>query len=139
MSALLVDTHVFVWLLTKSRQLGPRALEEIRKAATLNALHVSAITPWEIAMLTSKGILILERDVGEWIDRALALPGFKLEPLSPAISVASTRLPGEINSDPADRIIVATARSLGLPLVTADENLVGYSAQGYVRTIVATK
>ena len=139
MSALLVDTHVFVWLLTKSRRLGPDAREEIRKAASLNALHVSAITPWEIAMLTSKGKLVLERDVGEWLDMALALPGFMLEPLSPAISVASTRLPGEINSDPADRIIVATARSLGLPLVTADENLMDYSAQGYVKTIMATK
>lgn len=139
MNALIVDTHVFVWLLSKSKQLGPNALEAIKGAASLNSLYVSAITPWEIAMLVSKGKLTLERDVGEWLEMALALPGFRLESLSPAIAVASTRLPGEINSDPADRIIVATARHLGVPLVTADENLLGYSTQGHIKTVKATK
>jgi PIN domain nuclease of toxin-antitoxin system len=139
MNALIVDTHVFVWLLSKSKQLGPNALEAIKGAASLNSLYVSAITPWEIAMLVSKGKLTLERDVGEWLEMALALPGFRLKALSPAIAVASTRLPGEINSDPADRIIVATARHLGVPLVTADEKLLGYSTQGHIKSVQATK
>lgn len=139
MNAVVVDTHVLVWLLSKSRQLGTGALDAIKGAASLNLLYVSAITPWEIAMLVSKGRLTLGRDVGEWLDMALALPGFRLEPLSPVIAVASSRLPGEINSDPADRIIVATARHLGVPLVTADENLLGYSALGHVKAIQATQ
>ena len=138
-SGLVVDTHVLIWLLSKSRNLGVQARAGIRKAAAANSLHVSAITPWEIAMLISKGRLRLERDVGEWMDKALALPGIKLEPLSPAIAVASTRLPGTLNQDPADRIIVATARHLALPLITADANLLKYSAQGHVKAVRATK
>ena len=94
---------------------------------------VSAITPWEIALLTATGKLKLKRDVTEWLDAALALPGIHLEPLSPAIAVASTRLPGEIHGDPADRILVATARHTGAVLATADQQILDYAAQGFVR------
>jgi len=139
MSALVIDTHVLVWLLEKNKQLGATAREALKKAASVHALYVPAITPWEIAMLVSKGKLTLKRDVGEWLESAFKLPGLRLEPLSPAVAVASTRLPGEINNDPADRIIVATARHLGVPLVTADENLLSYSAQGHLKTIKATQ
>lgn len=139
MSALVADTHVLVWLLEKNKQLGPHAREALKKAASVHALYVSAITAWEVAMLVSKGRLTLKRDVGEWLESALALPGVRLEPLSPAVAVASTRLPGEINTDPADRIIVATARHLGVPLVTADENLLNYGVQGHLKTIEATQ
>lgn len=88
-------------------------------------------------MLVSKGRLTLNRDVGEWLEAALALPGIKLEPLHPSISIASTRLPGVINNDPADRIIVATARHLGVPLMTADEDLLNYGKQGHLLTVPA--
>jgi len=80
MSMLVADTHVLVWLLQRSRQLGPLAREFLKKAASSNSLYVSAITPWEIAMLVSKGRLTLDRDVGEWLAAALALPGIKLTP-----------------------------------------------------------
>ena len=139
MTALVVDTHVLVWLLDKNKQLGPHAREALRAAASAHSLHVSAITPWEIAMLVSKGRLTLNRDVGEWLGTALSLPGIRLEPLSVEISVASTRLPGEINGDPADRIIVATARRIGVPLVTADGDLLNYGSQGHLQTIRATQ
>jgi PIN domain nuclease of toxin-antitoxin system len=139
MSALVIDTHVLVWLLEGTAQLGTNARNALNKAALVNALYVSAITPWEISMLVSKGRLTLRRDVGEWLLSALALPGIRLEPLSVGISVASTRLPGEINNDPADRIIVATARHLGVPLVTADEDLLRYGVQGHLKTIKATQ
>lgn len=139
MSALVTDTHVLVWLLDKNKQLGPNAREALKMAASAHALYVPAITPWEIAMLVSKEKLTLNRDVGEWLASALALPGIKLEPLSMEISVASTRLPGEINGDPADRMIVATARHLGVPLVTADKDLLNYSAQGHLKSIRATQ
>jgi PIN domain nuclease of toxin-antitoxin system len=139
MSALVIDTHVLVWLLEGAAQLGTNARNALNKAALVNALYVSAITPWEISMLVSKGRLTLKRDVGEWLLSAFALPGIRLEPLSVGVSVASTRLPGEINNDPADRIIVATARHLGVPLVTADEDLLRYGVQGHLKTIKATQ
>lgn len=139
MSELVIDTHALIWLLEKSKRLGPGARDALKQAASIHALHVAAITPWEVAMLVSKGRLTFRRDVGEWLEAALALPGLQLAPLSPAVAVASTRLPGDLGSDPADRIIVATARHLGAPLVTADENLLDYGRQGHLKTIDARR
>ncbi len=67
----------------------------------------------------------------------LALPGISLAPLSPKIAVASTRLPGELPSDPADRMIVATARQLGATLVTADQALLTYGQTGHLKRLDA--
>ncbi len=138
MNTILLDTHVLVWLLSGNSRLGTEARQLIRRAAEENALRVSAITPWEIAMLVSKGRLVLDRDVGEWVKAALALPGIRLELLSPEVAVASTRLPGTIHADPADRIIAATARQAGAILVTEDQRLLDYSAAGHLRTLRAT-
>ncbi|MDR2451009.1 MAG: type II toxin-antitoxin system VapC family toxin [Candidatus Accumulibacter sp.] len=132
MSGLLLDTHVLVWLLEGNERLGQEARAAIQAAAETGTLHVSAITPWEIAMLVGKARLRFCCDVGEWMERALKLPGITLAPLSPAIAVASTRLPGEIHEDFADQIIVATARHLGAKLVTADALLLAYAKTGYL-------
>lgn len=137
MSALLLDTHVFVWLLAGNERLGTQARLVIEQAAEADQLYLSAISPWEIAMLVSKGRLILEQDVGEWMDAALALPGIRLVPLLPNISVASTRLPGSLHADPADRIIVATARHLAASLLTADGLLLNYGEAGYMKVLSA--
>lgn len=88
-------------------------------------------------MLVSKERLVLDRDVGEWIQEALSLPGITLELLSPAVAVASTRLPGDIHTDPADRIIVATARHLGATLVTNDRLHINYSSAGHLKALMA--
>ena len=138
MRAALLDTHALVWLLSGNVRLGVQAREFIQQAAGDNALFVAAITPWEIAMLVSKGRLMLDRDVGEWIASALALPGIRLAPLSPEIAVASTRLPGTLHPDPADRIIAATARHMDAVLVTEDQRLLDYGAAGHLRVLRAT-
>lgn len=138
MNTALLDTHVLVWLLSGSSRLGVQARSFIQQSAQDNTLLVSAITPWEIAMLVRKGRLALDRDVGEWVEAALALPGIRLEPLSPAVAVASTRLPGAIHADPADRILVATARHANAVLVTEDQQLLDYSAAGHLRTLRAS-
>ena len=85
-------------------------------------------------MLVSKGRLVLDRDVGEWLHAALARPGVRLAPLSIEVAVESTRLPGSIHADPADRIIAATARHNVAMLVTDDQRLLDYSAAGHLRT-----
>lgn len=90
-------------------------------------------------MLVGKGRLILDRDVGEWVQSALSLPGMRLEPISPEITVASTRLPGTFHSDPADRVIVATARHLAATLITADELLLDYARNGHLKVLQAGK
>jgi PIN domain nuclease of toxin-antitoxin system len=130
---LLLDTHALIWLLSDSRHISGPVYAQMEKATDRDELFVSAITPWEIAMLVAKGRLRLNRDVGDWIASALALPGIQLESLSPAIAVASTRLPWLAHPDPADRILLATARHLNATLVTADRQLLTYGNEGHVR------
>ena len=130
---LLLDTHVLVWLLEDADRIGEFVYEQIRLASRAGSVWVSAITPWEIGLLVSKKRLNLSVDVQEWMNLALGLPGVRLQELLPEIAVSSTRLPWDIHPDPADRILVATARHLGATLVTADEQLLGYGALGYLR------
>ena len=132
MTPLLLDTHALVWLAVGDARLSAAARKRIESAAQHQQLWVSAITPWEIGMLVAKGRLILDRDVMDWVGAALALPGIRLAPLDPAVAVASTRLPGELHGEPADRLIVATARHLGATLVTADAALLSYGRLRHV-------
>lgn len=131
----LLDTHVLVWLLDDSDRISESVHAQIQQAADEDLLFVSAITPWEIAMLESKGKLRLSREVADWLAAALALPGIHLEPLTPGIAVASTRLPWEVHGDPADRILLATVRQLGATLITADRQMLDYAAQGFVKCL----
>jgi PIN domain nuclease of toxin-antitoxin system len=128
---LLLDTHVLIWLMFADSKLGEEALAAIRRACAEDRAYVSAISPWEIGVLVSKKRIDLFRDVLVWIRDALSLPGIKLAPLVPEIAVDSTRLPWEAHGDPADRILVATARHLGATLVTADGVLLEFAKQGH--------
>lgn len=134
---ILLDTHILVWAMNDDARLGARSREALDKSAKSGRVLVSAITPWEIAMLVQKGRLTLSSDVAQWIDEALALPAIELAPLLPQIAIDSTRLPGEFHADPADRIIVATARFHRIPLVTADQAILEYGELGHVDTISA--
>lgn len=137
MSLVLLDTHAWVWLLNGDQKLNPKALRAIEKSLSAGAVLLSAISPWEVAMLVSKGRLTLDRDVGEWVNAAASIPGIRIEPISPEIAVASTRLPGNIHSDPADRLIAATARHLGALLITDDQLLLDYGATGHLKVLKA--
>jgi PIN domain nuclease of toxin-antitoxin system len=133
----LLDTHALVWLVMGDERLRPAARRRIEAAAQQHQLWVSAITPWEVGMLVAKARLVLDRDVMDWLQAALALPGIRLAPLEPVVAVASTRLPGDLHGDPADRLIVATARHLGAALVTADAALLAYGQLGHVQVLSA--
>jgi PIN domain nuclease of toxin-antitoxin system len=127
---LLLDTHALVWLMFGEKRLGKKAHEAIRKSSRVERLLVSAITPWEIGVLVAKGRIDLHQDTMGWVRTALAMPGVRLVPLEPEIAVESSRPPFEMHSDPADRILVATARHLGATLVTADGALLEMARQG---------
>ena len=135
--ALVLDTHVLVWLLDGDRRLGPTSRELIAEASTGTDVTFSAISAWEIAMLVSKRRLALDRDVLAWLDAARRLPGVRMAPLSVDVSVDSTRLPGDLHGDPADRLIVATARRADATLVTADRALLAYGRAGHVQVAAA--
>jgi PIN domain nuclease of toxin-antitoxin system len=130
----LLDTHALVWLLQGSERLGSESRGLVVSAAKGSAgVLLAAISVWEISMLVAKGRLALDRDVAEWIAAALALPGLRLAPLEPQIAIDATRLPGDIHGDPADRLIVATARHHGATLVTEDQLILAYSVSGHLR------
>lgn len=134
---LLLDTHALIWSVEENPRLDSKIKGILDEAARQNRIAVSAITPWEIGLLVSKGRLQLGSDVMQWIREALSKPGVRLAPLEPEIAVASTRLPFEMHPDPADRILVATARHLGATLVTADGALLGMAGKGHFRAMDA--
>ena len=110
--------------------------EEARHA---DAVAVSAITPWEIALLVEKGRLQIAMDLGDWIQTVRQMPSIDLMPIEPVIAIDSVRLPGEFHADSADRLIVATARHRRVPLVTADQAILAYAAEGHVQVIDAAR
>lgn len=116
----LLDTHAWIWWATASPHLSKRAAKAIE---SVDALGVSAISCWEVAMLVAKGRLVLDRDPEVWLDQALKLPRVQLLPLSPRIAVRSARLGGARLADPADCIIVATALEFGCPIASKDERI----------------
>ena len=117
---IVLDTHVLIWAISDDVRLGKSTRTLIEQSAQTGRVAVSAITPWEIALLVEKGRLRLGHEVRFWIDVALALPGIFLVPIEPTIAVDSVSLPGDLHADPADRLIVSTARNLNAPLVTGD-------------------
>ena len=122
---IVLDTHALVWW-ASGGPLSPAASETIDRHVVSHGLVASSFSVWEIAMLVEKGRLELTLDVTEWVQRLAAIPQLRFVPVDNDIALASTRLPDPLHADPADRIIVATARSLGAPLITRDERLHEY-------------
>src|SRR5580698_5717434 len=125
---LLLDTHCWIWAqLGLIQQLSRAALQSIQDAEREGNLRISVISIWELAMLEKRGRVALPMNVRTWVEQALSKPGIAVAPLTPEIALESVRLPGEIHGDPADRMLVATARVLGARLVTKDAQLIRYS------------
>ncbi len=134
---ILLDTHVVIWLVNGVERSKPAARDLIAQAAAAGGVHVSAITAWEVALLVRKGRLALGREPAEWIDGVLALPGVRLAQIDDKIAVESVALPEWSHGDPADRFIVATARHHSWRLMTADNAILAYGADGRVDVIDA--
>jgi PIN domain nuclease of toxin-antitoxin system len=131
----LLDTCAAIWLAGGVAMSG-LSLQTIAAARSSGAgVYVSAISAWEIGMLTAKGRLRLSMTPEAWFAALLSLPSVRLAELTPEILFASCSLPGQPPTDPADRIIAATARSLGLTLITRDDELGPYAAAGYIAAI----
>lgn len=134
---ILLDTHVWVWLMSGTERLRPKARELVREAMKLSNIRVSIISVWEVAMLEAKQRLALSSDCTTWVDQALNAPGVSLATLTAGAAIGSSRLPGEFHGDPADRIIVASARDLQATLLTRDRRILDYSKQGHVKAVLA--
>lgn len=123
---IVLDTHVWVWWVSNPDQVSRRAREEIDLAMEREEICISSISCWEVALLVRKGRLELTMPLEDWIARSEALPFVRFLPLDNRIALRSNRLPGEIHEDPADRIIIATALTLGAPLVSKDTKIRDY-------------
>ncbi|MEO5716115.1 MAG: type II toxin-antitoxin system VapC family toxin [Luteolibacter sp.] len=125
--AAVFDTHIWVW----SAAGDPRA-EKLRDFS--GTAIISAISKWEVSMLAMKGRLNLMPDEQSWFSANLESP-VSLAPLTAEISLTSCRLPG-FYGDPADRIIVATAITLGIPLITADEKIIRWNETSRLTQVI---
>ncbi|MEX2571602.1 MAG: type II toxin-antitoxin system VapC family toxin [Gemmatimonadota bacterium] len=135
---LVLDTHVWVWIVTGEREaLSDNAIGEIEEASHRGNLLIPAICIWELAILDARGRLTLTRPIVDWVRLALRARGVRLLDLTPEIAIASTRLPGPPHGDPADRMIIASARSVGARLATRDRRILDYAAQGHVAVLNA--
>ncbi len=135
MQPLLLDTCAVIWL-AESQKLAPAAVQALNEAnETGAAAYISSITAWEIGMLASRDRLKLLTTPQRWFARLFEPPGVKLANMSPDLLIAASFLPGEPPRDPADRIIVATARDYGCTLITRDRLLLDYGEQGHVRVL----
>ena len=117
--------------------LRPRSLQTVNGAAAEGRLRLSIMSVWEIALLASLNRIQLSKPIASWIGDSLAQPGPLLEPLSTEVALASCQLPGGFRSDPADQIIVATARITGATLMTRDRRILGYGKAGHLTAVAA--
>ena len=125
---IVLDTHSWVWWVSGDSRLSAAAHDAITEAAAESKLHISAISAWEVALLVAKGRLELTIDVSDWISHSEALPFLRFIPVDHRLAVRSVQLNEYLHNDPADRIIIATALSIGSPIVTRDPRIRGYSA-----------
>jgi PIN domain nuclease of toxin-antitoxin system len=134
MSPLLLDTNAAIWL--SRDELKAAASEKLDEAARAGvATWLSPITAWEVGLLVSHNRLSLGATPQRWFARLLSIPNVRLAELSPDILIASSFLPGKPPRDPADRILLATARDLGATLITRDRLLLKYGEDGQVSTM----
>ena len=122
---ILLDTHAWWWSLSEPERLSKRALKAIRQAKA-DERAIAAISIWEFAMMAKRKRIELKITVDQWLDYAINRTGLKIIELSPKIAIESCDLPGEFHNDPADRIIVATARVHTLDLITKDKKIIDY-------------
>jgi PIN domain nuclease of toxin-antitoxin system len=120
---ILVDTHVVVWRALDPGRIPAKTRALLDRAEGRGILRMCEITLLEIAMLIRRGRLGTELDCREFLALVLASHDYILEGLDPEIAALAMELPGTVNKDPADRVILATALRLGGRLVTADANL----------------
>ncbi len=125
---IVLDTHIWLWWVAAPERLSAAALKAIRSSP---AIGVSTLSAWEVAMLSVRGRISLDRDVSLWVRHALA--DRRVESLAPSVEVAvaaglldAAGFPG----DPVDRLIYATARSAGATLLTRDMAIRSFDPEG---------
>jgi PIN domain nuclease of toxin-antitoxin system len=131
----LLDTHAILWFDTGA-PMAPAAVEAIEAARQDGGVLVSPISAWELGMLAAKGRISFATDPAAWLSRFIDQPGVRLTPLTVSAAARSSALPGAFHGDPADRLLVETARELETPFVTRDRRILEYARSSrYIRVV----
>jgi PIN domain nuclease of toxin-antitoxin system len=132
----LLDTCASIWLF-EQQPMSAASLHAIRAASAMARVLVSPVSAWEIGLLARRprGTLSFQPSPQGWFADLLDLPGMRLTPLSAKAAIGASYLPGRLHGDPADRLLIATARELDVPIVTRDRRILDYAAQGHVQAI----
>jgi PIN domain nuclease of toxin-antitoxin system len=133
----LLDTHVWLWFsLGTPKKIPPPVLQVLEEAAKANGLMVSIVSVWELALLVARDRVVLPLPLSDWITLSLSRPEIRLVGLTrPTTAIDSVYLPGEIHGDPADRFLIASARSHRARLATRDEKIIAYGRAGHVKVL----
>ncbi|MHA4868277.1 type II toxin-antitoxin system VapC family toxin [Duganella sp. PWIR1] len=129
---IILDTHALIWWFNNDPQLSASAKRAIETEQKSGLIGISSFSCWEIALLVSRGKICLPDDIRVWLSAIETLSNVRFIPVDNEIGVASVYLPGGLNNDPADRIIVATAMVSRAPIVTTDARIRAYP---HVQTI----
>lgn len=132
---LLLDTHVFIWLMNGDKSIPLKIRQLINKSVTESNVYLSIISCWEIAMLECKKRIALTLPCQDWIEASTKRSGIQVLPLTPNICVESCNLPDGFHEDSADRVIVASARIEDLTLITRDDQILKYAKKHHVKAI----
>jgi PIN domain nuclease of toxin-antitoxin system len=136
MSALLLDTHIWLWYAEgNASRLAPASVRKIDEARAKDGLAVLAISVWELGILHGRGKVQLSAPLRKWVSGALGPSGISLMPLDDEVAAESTLLPGEPHGDPADRFLIAAARVKDAILGTRDTEILDYGRAGHVRVL----
>jgi len=122
---IVLDTHAWWWAVSEPGQLSRKARQLINKTSPEHRT-VASISIWEFAMMVTRGRINLTVTPEEWLDHAIKRTGLTVIDLNPQIALESCNLPGNFHRDPADRIIVATARVSRSQLITKDQKIIDY-------------
>lgn len=122
----ILDTHVLIWWISDPDKISQKVKRLINKEIKNGKIGVSSISVWEIYMLVKRGRLKLSMDTDKWVEKIENLPFIEFIPVNNKIASSSVNLPGQFHLDPADRMIVATARERGATLLTSDQKIRKY-------------
>lgn len=135
MNSIIIDTHIFLWLMEGSSDLKDSEIELINKVINNGQILVASISIWEIAMLQKSGKITLSMPIKNWVEQSLNQKGIVIAAFDTEILIESVFLPGNFHKDHADRMIVATSRIKKLPLLTHDRRIIDYSNEGYLQIV----
>ncbi len=121
----LLDTNIWVWMVESHKNI-PRKIKTVLLEPDNYPFHISAISVWEVAKKVSLGKLALSIPIRDWLVQATRKPFIDIVPLTVDIALESTILPGKFRKDPADQIIVASARQGNMTLLTTDKLIMSY-------------